>query len=295
MKTAIFSQVKTLIKTDGKVFTLNAYQIVYLAEDFTFVEFIAKDFLDGCFYKDKNFSKNVDVFYVLGIRILIFKPSPHRNFSHTEFFKKTFNAGYKQFEICNYLDGAYKLNVYDQANSKNIELPFKAEKTEVLFRNGCLLVLLQGARKILFVFNPSNLEVVFQKICDEIVFGENVTLTINHFTHLKHTETVTLRLFEQRPPEILRTITKKRQLNHPLLIGIAFLEEIKVCGDVRQFLGGEIAENADSVADFFGEFSDVLFLDNLGFTNSIGVLYPDSIKVFSPVVKEGKIIDFSLE
>ncbi|MGN0819603.1 MAG: hypothetical protein ACI4M6_04295 [Christensenellaceae bacterium] len=295
MKTAIFSRVKTLIKTDGKIFTLNAYQTVYLDDDFTFVEFIAKDFLDGCYYKERNFSKNVNVFSVLDIRVIVFELSPQRNRSHTEFFKKSVEEGFKQFEVCNYLDGAYKLNVYDRNNSKNIELPFKAEKTDVFFKNGCLVILLEGARKILFVFNPVNLDVLFQKVCDEVIFGDEVNITVNHFTHLKHRETVELVLNSSKPLKISRTVTAKRQLNHPSLIGVAFLEEIKIRGDIKKFLGDEIALNADNVYDFFGDFSDVIYLNNLGYENTLGVLYPDCIKVFRPFVREGKIVDFSLE
>ncbi len=294
MKTAIFSQVKVLVKTDNDTFTLNAYQTVYLPDNFTFVEFIAQNFQDGCYFKDKDFSKNIKIYTVLDIRLIIFDPHQTRSHSHAEFFRQNYEAGYKRFEVCNYLDGAYKLNVYDEKNSQNIELPFKATKTKVMFKNGFLIVILSGVRSILFIFDPVNIDLLLKKVCDNIEMDENITITIEHFTNLHHLEKLVICL-DKGVKILSRTVIEQKVNCHPYLIGVNFLETIMVKGDINQYLDGDIKDNQNEIFEFFGNFKQIIYLNNLGYDNMLGLLYSDCIKVFSPVISNGKIVDFSLQ
>lgn len=279
-----YSPSYAVIKLDG-VFTCTVSKNVALVDKvFSFVEIIP---LDGkcpiAFDIAKpSICKNVSVLNSSKdtfIRVLYFPAEslPYKILAHAE---KTINGN--KFSTTAVSDGRLRLVTTVNSNMDVLELPFSPNEIEidVFYLNGESFagVFLKGnSINSLIIYELHNLDLKFEKIIDSFVCDSSLKIEQRLSDNKKHLVTS---VWEAGNPFKCLSYKTTATVNKTFpdeMKGILFFEEMKVRGDLKEYLTPEMYNKQNLLYNFIGEISEIVPLPE---KDNYLLIYKDKMKVF---------------
>lgn len=135
-----------------------------------------------------------------------------------------------------------------------------------------------GEKTLLNVYDLSNtIHKVFSRVVDSFNYENEFSTTENFLDMAKHTLTCTWEYENFCIKEKERKVTKSERFNKDCLtdklIPYAFLEEFLLKGEFREYLTGNVLNNADKLFGFFGEFIGIFPPPEFRDINQVGLVY----------------------
>lgn len=258
MKYYFFSPVTAFIMRGGNVLGKLSRNVRYVYADETAAfTMISPDFLPA-FVSGVGLKENAREypFYYGKLFIPAFIPTPKRH--KTTFETKTAFYG-KELIIRVYDDGTPKLDVFFFGGQVTVSLPFSSTDVTVTNLADCALIEIIGRLKHVVLFSLKNMKIIFSSTCVDVVAdktltikklitGSNIYLSQEHYEVTDNVRLIAKSLSPKYGQTAKTTLGKK----------LAFLEAVAYGGDFSRYLSPAIADKADVIKDFLGEFDHVI-------------------------------------
>ncbi|MBO4572690.1 MAG: hypothetical protein J5762_02865 [Clostridia bacterium] len=165
----------------------------------------------------------------------------------------------KELIIRVYDDGTPKLDVFFYGGQVTVSIPFSSADVAVSNLADCALIEIKGRLKHVVLFSLKSMKIIFSTTCVDLVAKQ--TLTIKRLItgsniyllqeHYEVTDKVSL---------MAKSLTPKYKRAPKTTLGkkLAFLESVAYGGDFSRLLSPAIADKADVIKEFLGEFDYVI-------------------------------------
>ncbi len=135
-----------------------------------------------------------------------------------------------------------------------------------------------GKKTLVNVYETTNkIQKVFSRVVDEFCFDKEFSTTEIFSDMAKHKVSCTWQYENRLVTEKAHTVSKAERFNKDnlpdKLIPFAFMEELLVKGDFREYLCGNVLDNADKLFGFFGEFIGVMPPPEFRDVDEVGLIY----------------------
>lgn len=219
----------------------------------------------------------------------IFESKPVLNYS--VFFSDSFGDCF----VSVYLDAFYKIFIKSGEQSQIFKIDFLVEKAQVKRVENLLFVLLFNSKeKLLLIFKLSpNPTLVLKELNFELSFNQTF------FSLSCQTETITgLKIFEKFDYNFnLLTQNFERSAPigslSPLLIHLAFLEEVSLCAPFKEFLHPKLLKHEGIIKNFLGDF--YTFIPFLSTSENQAVILEKDAKILTFLIEDNLICDLFFE
>lgn len=190
-----------------------------------------------------------------------------------------------------FFDNGYKLSLETAGGFLAENYGFKINDAKFTERNfyGVKVIFAEYYAENTTVLNvyliSSNPELIFSKeVQDFTVTPSGFTVTENKCDMAKHVIISTWEISEKGVIEKERTVKKSETFSvsdlNEKLIPYAFTEELLCGGDVSEFIGGTVKENAENLKPFFGDFIGIIPPPVFREPNEVGLIYKLKERVF---------------
>jgi hypothetical protein len=167
------------------------------------------------------------------------------------------------------------------------------------FDSNLIAVAFRGKKTLLTIFSTADkISKVFFGLVDEFCFEKEFITTENFLDIAKHTLKISWQFngdsfYEKERVLECSSTFNKENLNEKVL-PFAFLEELMLCGDIKQYLADNLIENASKLKSFFGDYIGVMPPPSFRVINEVGLIYKQTensyfVNYFSFEVENGKI------
>lgn len=289
-----YSPTPAIVKLDGALICRISRNLTAIDRQFTFAEISP---LDGkcpiAFEISRPTAcKNIALYKTerdIFVRVLYFpeETRPYKKIAHAE---KDLHGS--RFTATVISDGGIRLIVSTKTNMEILEIPFapKEVKIEEFYtQKDCFVfVYLIGEKEnLLTAFSLNSLELCFEKIVDEYTLGPNLTTKQTFSDCMRHSLSAT---WEISMPFKGINYSVTRQKNVPVTpetAGILFFEEMRVHGDLKEFLSPEMQERQHMLYDYVGVIDEIL---PLPYSNDECMIFSgESIKIYKLSFSNGVI------
>lgn len=221
-------------------------------------------------------------------------------------FKVFSQQKYNDAVVTVFSENGYKLSIETKddfyAESLEIEIA-SAEIQRVERLKNLVVIFMHGDKNVVCVYDiNSSIKKVFSQNVDSAEFNENLITVQSYSDVAKHRLTTTWqyenRTFIAKEKKIERQNQIDREKLNPNVLPYAFLEELLVGGEYREYIADTLLENADKLGGFFGDFIGVMPPPIFRDIEDVGLIYNKEknlycVKYFRFELKENKIVNVS--
>lgn len=288
------------VKVNGEYVGKASKNLTFIELSEGLIEFIplSNSHLQTTYYFDENnprSTQNIKIIDLYGGFLLIPSFSKRCDGEFKMIGRKEFNFS-KETSLSCYSQNGIKLCV-NYGNDVFIEsIPFLPEdvRFETARSHGeeYLIAICVGKRTLIVGFHlGERITLAFKNICDGYSFERN-TLTIleNKNTLLKHSISSVWQ-FAEKVTLVKYAVQRKKELFtlHEKLIPYAFLEEVRLSGNIADFLTPRLKPRASEIKEFLGKFTDFFPSPHFKPDDYITLLYENSVSYLKLTMQNGLI------
>ena len=207
-------------------------------------------------------------------------------------FKYVYSSNNNENSLYVYNDNCSKVLIQTQNASNVFTLPFEPLKCESLFLNELLFLKIYGENKnTLICFNLND------KI-DKRFVKHNADIPLNSQSFkckCKNLTKIEQELYFNNNGDITKQInTRNRAISllNPLLFPFAFLEEVLINGDYKDYFHQSLLQHSELVLNFLGEFYS--FIPYNKDSDNLAILIGQNAKTVKFTLEDNKIIDLTI-
>ena len=250
-------------------------------------------YIDGCYpsvVSDCGYINNANVFDYYDGKLVI----PKRELLTLKYRRiatKTATIGGTQYLAELYNDGQTKITVYSYHDQMTFTVPFQAEDFSLFpIENYLCIEAGEKVKRIAFLRIP-DLNLSFCANCARYEAGKTLSIerffvgagSYSYFEHYDITYNFALlgksaRVLRQEGPS-------------PLLKSLAFLERVKLGADFSEYLAPSIADKANVITSFLGEYDSILPPCDSKNPNTFAIIKKDGVKYVDFSFSDGRISD----